>query len=39
MWQGKAGRTDGSTGSDGTADISCHFIVKTADGGALPSQQ
>lgn len=37
VWQGQTGRTDGVTRSDGTADTSCHSIVKTADGGVLPS--
>lgn len=39
VWQGQTGRTDGVTRSDGTADTSCHSIVKTADGGVLPSQR
>lgn len=32
-WQEKAGGADGVTCCDGTADTSCHSIVKTADGG------
>lgn len=39
LWQEEAGRADGVTRRDGTADISCHSIVKTADGGVLPSQR
>lgn len=38
-WQGEAGRTDGVTRSDGIADMYCQSIVKTADGGVLPSRQ
>ena len=38
-WQGEAGRTDGVARSDGIADICCHSVVKTADGGVLPSRQ
>lgn len=32
-WQEEADRADGVTRCDGTADTSCHSIVKTADGG------
>lgn len=32
-WQEEAGGADGVTRRDGTADTSCHSIVKTADGG------
>lgn len=37
-WQGEAGGTDGVTCSNGIADLYCHSVVKTADGGALPSR-
>lgn len=36
-WQGEAGRTDGVTRCDGIRDMYCHSVVKTADGGVLPS--
>lgn len=36
-WQREAGRTDGVTHSNGIADMYCHSVVKTADGGVLPS--
>lgn len=32
-WQEEADGADGVTCCDGTADTSCHSIVKTADGG------
>lgn len=37
-WQEEAGRTDGVTCADRIADIYCHSVVKTADGGALPGR-